>query len=641
MPMIVGTGGHVDHGKTLLVARLTGSDEDLDRWEEEKKRGLTIDLGFAFMQGEEGEKISFIDVPGHEDFVNNMVVGATGIDIGLLVVAADDSLMPQTIEHLEIMDLLGITDYITAVSKIDVADEEMIELVEEEIQELFSNHPGCTLHKIVRTSATENKGIKELQTFISSLCASLEQKKTDEGYLRLPVDRVFTMQGFGTVVTGSLVSGRIHTGEDVEIMPLGIRARIRGIEVDDASVEEAIRGQRTALNLSGIERTDIARGDQVVFPGSVTPSFMVNGVITSAVSLKEPVENRRDVRFMSGTGFAVARIEILDRKNIKPGDTGCLVQLRFREAMPVKNGDRFILRELSPEITIAGGTILETTSAKLTGSKKKEITRLEKLVTASLPQRIEEYIRKNKHAFSTVKGVAFAENCPREKVVKIIDEEISSSLFRKGERYLHNDTISLYTENVLAALSSFHNSNPYDPGADTNDIMNRLPVYFSTDIADIVLDMEVEKGTVIRENGTFKIKGFTVSLSDEEASCAEKIIEHLTSSKNRYTPPAKEEILSSFSDKNIFENAWRYLRKNGKLIQINREMVFPQESLNNAKEIIVNHFEKEEKLEASEFRDKLNSSRKYTIALLEYFDSIGLTQRIGDVRHLVKRDRTS
>jgi len=634
MPVIVGTGGHVDHGKTLLVTRLTGHDEDLDRWEEEKKRGLTIDLGFAFMEDGHGGKVSFVDVPGHEDFVNNMVVGATGIDIGLLVVAADDSVMPQTVEHLDIMDLLGITDYIAAVSKTDTAEEEMIPVVEEDVRDLFRAHPGCTLHSIVRTSASEKTGIDELKENILTLCASVGRKRDDRGFLRLPVDRVFTVSGFGTVVTGSLISGTIRTGEDVEIMPSGVRARVRGIEVDDESVEEAVRGQRTALNLSGIERAGVGRGDQVVFPGSLDPAYMVNAVVSPAVSLKEPVANRREVRFMCGTGSRVARIEMLDRREIRPGDRQCLVQLRFKEAAPVKNLDRFILRELSPEVTIGGGTVLETADTKLTGAKTGDIDRLKKLMYVSPDQRIEEYIRKRTHEFTTVEQAAFEENRPAEEVGEVMERLSGPSLRRIGEKYIHNDTASLYADAIRSALSRFHNDNPYDPGTDEAGIMNRLPRYFNPDITDTVLDKIVEAGDVIHQDGLYRVKGFSVSLSDEEASCAEKILETMLSSENRYTPPSKEEIASMRVPDNVFENAFRYLMASGKLVQVAKGILFPRETVDEVKKTVEGHIRKEGNIEASQLRDALGNSRKYAIALLEYFDDTGFTHRIGDSRVL-------
>ena len=611
MPVIIGTGGHVDHGKTLLVSRLTGHPEDLDRWAEEKKRGLTIDLGFAFLKSDQGDRISFVDVPGHEAFINNMVVGAAGIDAGLLVVAADDSVMPQTVEHLEIMDLLGIRDYIAAVSKIDIVEEEMTELVIEEIEELFSDHPECTLHSIVKTSAAENRGIGKLKDAVVSLCSSLAPEKSDRGFFRLPVDRVFTVKGFGTVVTGSLVSGRVRTGEDAEIVPSGINVRVRGIEVDDSAVDEAVRGERTALNISGADTSSVSRGDQVVCPGSVTPSYMVNAEIHPAVSLREPVENRRDVRFMSGTGETAARMEILNEKTIKPGGGSCLAQFRFRKAVPLKILDRFIIRELSPQITLGGGTVLETSAAKLTGRKTGDIERLKRLVNAPLSLRVEEFVRRNRHSFSTVRDAAFEHNCPPEEIRKVMEEEIFSSLCRTDSGFIHQESADLYADSIRSALSAFHNSHPYDPGADVTDILNSLPRYFNPDIADAVLKTMTDEGSIVLRNGTYSIQGFSVSISDEESRTADSILETLSSAEKRYAPPSKDEMGSGYSQTETFENAWQYLIKSGKLVKVAPGIVFSRTALDEIREMVQQHILKQQSIEASELRDRLGNSRKY------------------------------
>ncbi|MFH1706729.1 MAG: selenocysteine-specific translation elongation factor [Planctomycetota bacterium] len=634
MPLIIGTGGHVDHGKTLLVARLTGHDEDLDRWAEEKTRGLTIDLGFAFLDDGRGGKLAFVDVPGHEDFINNMVVGATGIDLALLVVAADDSVMPQTVEHLDIMDLLGIRDFVVAVSKVDMVDADTVQLVEEEVRELFARHPACRVRAMVRTSAREGTGLEELRAVLRATAAGLEAHADAGAWLRLPVDRVFGMKGFGTVVTGSLASGQVAVDDTVEITPQGLTARVRGIEVDDIRVDRAVRGQRTALNLAGVEKADLKRGCQVVHPGLVRPAFMLNARVQAAVSLKEPVANRRDMRFMAGTYSVPGRVEILNAEALMPGGRDILIQLRLRERVPAAAGDRFILRNLSPEFTVAGGVVLEPAVRRLTATRAADIARLRAIASAPAVERVADFLTQAPHAFHTAGEAALAFNLPLDDVRGMIAGPLAPRLVRDGERIIHREAFDLYAGRITAFLDGFHKAQPFAAGADPAALRSGLPPHFAAVLVDFVLGRLKAEGRVREDRGRLALGTFGLSLAPAEKTLADRILTVLRDPTRRYGPPTRTELAAELGPGKPFDHAWRSLVETAGVVQVERDLYFAADVLEIIRAIVRREIQAKQQTDVKSLRDILQNSRKFALALMEYFDRSGLTRRVGDIRVL-------
>ena len=472
--VVLGTAGHIDHGKTSLVKALTGVDTD--RLKEEKERGITIDLGFASLELPGDIRMGVVDVPGHERFVRNMLAGVGGIDLVMLVIAADEGVMPQTREHLAICQLLEIQDGIVALTKKDMVDEEWLELVTDDVQNFLA---GTFLEgkPILPVSSRTGEGVEEIRAALAERAAQVSHKNVD-GPFRLPIDRVFTMRGFGVVVTGTLFSGRVHLEERVILQPKGTTARVRGIQVHGENVQEATAGQRTAINLQGLEKETIERGDVLAATDSLNPSYMLDATFQLLPNAPRPLKNRDRIRFHQGTAEAIGRVALTGTDALQPGESGFL-QLRLERPVVVRSGDRYVIRSYSPIMTIGGGKILDSNPPKHRRLRPEIIHRFESLTEAEDAERAALFLKE-----AAYQGLALSDLLPRASASRKGLMEILEGLRKESSIEwidaqagwaVHSEALQALESEIQKTLERFHKENPLRPGISKEEMRSRIP----------------------------------------------------------------------------------------------------------------------------------------------------------------------
>ena len=633
---VLGTAGHVDHGKTALIKALTGVDTD--RLKEEKEKGITIELGFASLNLPSGQTIGIVDVPGHEKFIKNMVAGAAGIDVVMLVIAADEGIMPQTKEHFHICSLLGITTGIVALTKIDLVEKEWLKLVKSEIIEFLS---GSFLENapIVPVSAIKQEGLTDLINAIDATVRKINEK-ADDGIFRLPVDRVFTMKGFGTVITGTMISDHIKIGEEIEILPEAITTRIRGIQVHNQPVEEAWAGQRTAINLQGIEKSTIERGNVLVRPKTVWPSKRLDVFVEFLASNSKNLKNRALVRLHTGTSEIIARIILLDKDELAPGQQA-FAQLVLESTDVIVASDRFVLRSYSPVTTIGGGQIIDPLPLKHKRQNEKIIADLNILQTGSLPERISAIMERTGFSGINLRGLTFRLGVNAKKI-----RESLESLFSGKKAILldSEDTtvISAYFYNQLEDLISknlaaYHKKNPLQGGISKEQLKETLGRVISAKLFNLALRSLSKKETIVSNKDNVRLAGHQVQLAGDLDSLRHNIA--LIYSEAGLTPPSLTDVVNDFKDQKAkAQSIIKLMLKEGNLIKINEEMCFSSEVLGKLREDYKAMLIKDGRATPATFKDLTNLSRKYIIPLMEYFDVNKLTVRVGD--HRILREKT-
>ncbi|WP_163328376.1 selenocysteine-specific translation elongation factor [Desulfurobacterium thermolithotrophum] len=624
--LIVGTAGHIDHGKTSLIKALTGIDTD--RWEEEKKRGMTIDLGFANLQLPSGIFVGIVDVPGHEKFIKNMLAGAHGIDFVLFVVAADEGIMPQTEEHLTVCQMLGTKKGIIVLTKKDLVDEEWLELVKEELKEYFE---GTFLENapIVPVSSKTGEGIDKLISEIDKL-AKETSPKIKKGILRLPVDRSFTVKGFGTVITGTLISGKVSVGDNVEILPQKKQVKVRGVQVHGKSVSEAFAGQRTALNLSDVSKEEVERGNVIATPSFLRPTDKVDVELILSKNADVIIQSGHKVHFHHLTKDVEGEVYLIDKDELLPGDK-CFAQIRLKEEIIPVFEDRFVIRNYSPARVIGGGEILNPLpERKFRKRFKKEW--LEDLKTFKGKEKEKilcYYVEKFPGKFSKKDFVQLINLSPDE-VEKLVEYVISKkSLLSFGGKLYSTKYVEELKGKVISTIEKYHREYPISEGMNKESLRTSLKI--PTELLSQVIKGLVEMKKLEDAEGIVKISGF---VPKAEGTRFEKIIEKVenTLKSSNFAPPDLKELLSNLSiqeeDLNLVVN---YLvnRKNYEKIG---DFLYHPESMKKIREILKNHFMKKESLSVGEFKDYLGISRKYAIPLLEYFDRTGELVRKGNER---------
>jgi selenocysteine-specific elongation factor len=633
---VLGTAGHVDHGKTALIKALTGVDTD--RLKEEKERGITIELGFASLNLPSGETLGIVDVPGHEKFIKNMVAGAAGIDVVLLVIAADEGIMPQTKEHLHICSLLGITAGIVALTKIDLVEKEWLELVKSEITE-FLRSSFLESAPIVPVSAVKQEGLTDLIKAIDAAVSKINEK-ADDGIFRLPVDRVFTMKGFGTVITGTMISDHIKIGEEIEILPEAITARIRGIQVHNQPVEEAWSGQRTAINLQGIEKSTIERGNVLVRPKTVWPSQRLDVFVEFLASNSKNLKNRALVRLHTGTSEIIARIILLDKDELAPGQKA-FAQLVLESADVIVASDRFVLRSYSPVTTIGGGQIIDPLPTKHKRKNEKIIADLNILQNGSLPERISVIMERTGFSGINLRGLIFRLGVNTKKI-----RETLESLF-SGKKAIILDSedttvISAYFYNQLEELivkniATYHKESPLQEGISKEQLKETLGRAISTKLFNLALRSLGKKETIVSDKDNVRLTGHQVQLAGDLDSLRHDIARIY--SEAGLTPPSLTEVVSGFKDQKAeAQSIIKLMLKDRDLIKINEEMCFSGEALRKLRDDYKAMLIKDGKATPATFKDLTGLSRKYIIPLMEYFDANKLTVRVGD--HRILREKT-
>ncbi|NOY52702.1 MAG: selenocysteine-specific translation elongation factor [Deltaproteobacteria bacterium] len=630
--LILGTAGHVDHGKTALVRALTGVDTD--RLEEEKKRGITIVLGFAEMELPGGIQVGIVDVPGHERFVNQMLAGVGGVDMIMLVVAADEGVMPQTREHFDICRLLNVRKGLTVITKTDLVDTEWLALVQQDVEGLIEGtflegRPVCPV------SAKTGDGMGALKKSLAEIAGEVEDRDS-RGILRLPVDRVFTMKGFGTVITGTLLSGNVKNGEAVEILPGGLQARVRGMQVHSKSVEEALAGQRTALNLQGVEKESIRRGDTVTVPGLLTPTYMVDAVVTLLPDVEKPLKNRSLIRFYIGASRGVGNIVHLDREQLMPEEQG-YAQIRLREPVVAMGGDRFILRSVSENRTIGGGEILDPQPRKHKTSDPSVVPSLEVLKEGSPEEKAVVFLR---HAgFSGMDLAGFRCRLP---LAKGTAKKILQRLRERGEavtlladtlHLLHMDHLKKIEKKTLSVLTGYHRSKPLEPGIPKAELASRLSTMIGEKVFPSILNHLSRGGKVIVEENRVRLPEHKVCLTSEEEEAARKI--EALYKEAGLAPPYSRKLSGELGlEESLVAEILRHLVERKSLTHIQGDLFMDTKALEAGREKVRAVLEGEGEISVAGMRELLGLTRKYLIPLLEYFDGIGFTARKGDVRVL-------
>lgn len=631
-PIIVGTAGHIDHGKSSLVRALTGIDPD--RLKEEQERGMTIDLGFARFELPDGRTVGIVDVPGHERFIRNMVAGATGTDLVMLVVAADDGVMPQTREHLDIMTLLGIKRGLVALNKIDLVDEDLVELAAEDVADAVR---GTFLEDapVVRMSATTGEGLDDLKQCLARLAGEIEPRSA-AGVFRLPVQRVFSKRGFGTVVTGIPPSGSVQVGDVLEVLPAGVRAKVRGIHAYSEATESGCAGHSMALNLTDVDRERVNRGDVIATPGFFSPVRMVGVRMRVLPSLGRPVTNRMAVRLHTGTADALGEAVLLDREELVPGEEG-LLQVRLSEPVVCAPGDPFILRLASPAVTLGGGVILEESRHRLKRFKGFVIEELNHQAASldSPAALLESTLARLGQELTPIEVLAKATKRTKADTAALLaeleGEQRVATLGAPG-RWIHVDRLEQALASVRSGLDGWFADN--DLRAVMEVLELRRTTRFEASFLAALLDWEQARGgLVVEPGGLVRPAGREVSLDEETLEQRAQLLAALE--RSAFQAPTAEELAEGLR---LPETRVRELLAlvvdEGAGCDIGKGRYLSRHHEQSAREAVTSNCERNGQLEIPELRDALQTTRKFLIPLLEYFDAQGVTLRQGPTRVL-------
>lgn len=631
--VIVGTAGHVDHGKTCLIKALSGIDTD--RLKEEKKRGITIELGFANLIDTDGVHIGIIDVPGHEKFVKNMLAGIGGIDLVLLVIALDEGVMPQTVEHFEILKMLQIRQGIVVLTKSDTVDSDWADMVEEDVRELIK---GSFLEQaeLIRVSSYTGENIDVLRQKIVTMAKQAGRRREEKELFRLPIDRVFTMEGFGTVVTGTLIEGMCEAGEEVMVYPQERLLKIRGVQSHGQKEEKACAGQRTAINLAGIKKEELSRGEVLAYPGSLVNSTMVDATLRLFDSTQRKLKNGDRVHLSYGSAQAIGKVILLDCDVVEAGQEA-LVQLRFDDPICVKRNDKFIIRFYSPVETFGGGTVLNPAADKHKRGQEDIIESLRLKKTGTDMEILEQMVNEESRRFPEAKDLAAWMDLTVSEAEQMLDT------LRNKKKILHLNDGSFvgkaYWEKVseLAnqVLAHFHRENPIVEGMDREELKSRLAerMHLKSGKKAEALIAELEKRKVITIQGSVvSVAGFTVSYSDEASQM-------MTDMENIYKKagievPSTDELVGAYKDKKQARQVLSELTKKGILVKAGTGVLMHKEHWDRALSVLRDHLASHPQITLGEFRDLLGTSRKYAVMLLETYDQMKITKKIGDARVL-------
>ncbi len=631
---VIGTAGHVDHGKSSLVEALSGINPD--RLAEEQARQMTIDLGFAWLSLPNGEEVGIVDVPGHRDFIENMLAGVGGIDAVLLVIAADEGVMPQTKEHLAIIDLLQVNRGVVALNKVDLVDEDWLELVETEVREILS---GTRLAEapLVRVSAKTREGLDALKVALQNELLHLPERG-DNGRPRLPIDRVFTLSGFGTIVTGTLIDSNLEVGMECEILPKGLKTRIRSLQTHKKKEQVAQAGSRTAANLAGVAVEEIQRGDVLVKAGTFRPTQRLDAQIRMLKDASTSLKHNMEIKFFLYTAEVLGRVRVLGVEEIHPGEEGW-IQIELNSPVITARGDRFILRRPSPAETLGGGEVLDASPArryKRFGTEWRE--RLEALSMADPAEVILKLLQRNQWLSmdEIVRQTNFAAQMVAPTVQRLLEEGLvldPAQRFSKGGKEASQTPLVAQTQweawqkKAHQLLETYHQQFPLRRGMPREELKNRLKLPMP--LFQPLLEVLNGQGEVCEVRQFVALAAFQIRLTPAQQEQAEALLRLFK--QNPFAPPSVKECKQQLGDE-----LYQALLELETLIQVSEEVVFRRQDYLNAMQQVRQLLAQEGEISAAQVRDHLQTSRKYALALLEHFDQIGITERRGDVRVLRK-----
>jgi len=613
--VVIGTAGHVDHGKTALVKALTGVDAD--RWEEEKRRGITIDLGFARLDLGEGVTASIVDVPGHEDFVRNMVAGATGMDVVMLVIAADEGVMPQTNEHLAILQFLGVCSGLVAITKCDLVEEEWLELVEDDITQKLAVSSIEWSPDAYRVSSVTGRGVEELVAGLNE-AANTAKLRSEEDLFRLPVDRAFSIAGAGTVVTGTTWTGTVSVGDEVRLLPGEAKARVRGIEVHDESCTNALPGRRTALALAGLSRSEVERGTTVVADSGWRPTKTVDALVT-LLPESRPLTQRSRVRFHLGTAEVMARLTPLQAE-VEPGAERAAVRFRLEAPVVCRWGDHGVIRSYSPVTTIGGCVVVDPFPAP----KPRRPLGLEARASAEPLTRLVEFVRAAGEQGLDVEDLPVRIGISLENVDALVDA--SGGILQVGGRLFSQEVVAGARIATVAAIEAYHAANPLEPGLPRDLARKKIT---SESLADRVQQMLADDGAIAIEGKSLRVSSFQARLSEDQLDLAEKLKQELVNAGFEGRTPAElGHILPPETATDLLE----FLVREGTTVRVRKDRYYEKDELARLVRVVLAEIDRLGGVTPAELREKTGLSRKYLIPLLEWLDVQSITVRKGDSR---------
>lgn len=622
--IIIGTAGHIDHGKTTLVKALSGIETDTTK--EEKERGLSINLGFAYFDLPNGKRCGIVDVPGHEKFIKNMLAGVSGINLVLLLIDAKEGIMPQTKEHVDILSLLGINNCIVVITKIDLVDKEYLELVREDVEDYISN-TSLSGSKIIEVDSISRKGIEKLLEEIEKETSYIEQKNINKD-ARLNIDRVFQIKGFGTVVTGTLIEGQVNVGDELELYPSGLRVKVRNIQVHEKDVNTAYAGQRTAINLANIKLSDVKRGDSLAKEGSLIITNVIDVEIKLISHIKYSLELWDRIRFYTGTIEVMARVVPLGTDKIASGEKG-FVQLRLEEEIAIKNQDKFIIRTYSPMETIGGGIILDSKPIKHTRFNEEVLLRLTSQLSGNLEQLILNNLLLSDSFIVSINEIKKELGCQIEELNSAINElERDKAIIKTPMGYIHEKKYNEILEDVKKILADYHTKYKLRAGMPRIELVSKFKIV-KKDL-NVLLDIFVNNGSIQSTNNIISNNNFKVEYNSQQSK--EKVSIEKILLESGYTPPSKKELINNSKvRKEVLESLI-----GTKVINLDEDLVIHNNYYKEAANKVREHFITNDKLTLAEFRDMTGSSRKYSMAILESLDRDKVTRRVENYRVLIK-----
>ena len=626
--IIIGTAGHIDHGKTTLIKALTG--RNTDRWEEEQRRGITIDLGFTYFDLPSGDRAGIIDVPGHERFINNMVAGVVGMDLVLLVIAADEGIMPQTREHMDILNLLGIEKSIIVLNKCDLVDEEWLELVEEEVKEEL--HGTFLEHApVVKVSAATGEGLDSLIDTIVHMTSDEVVSKDVQTIPRLPIDRAFTLSGFGTIITGTLVSGTITKEDTLEMYPIGKECKIRSIQVHGQDKNECYAGQRVAINLSNVKKKEIKRGCVLAPPNSMKNTDLLDVKLQILDSSMRILTNHTRLHFFTGTSEILCRAVLLDKEEIGPGESG-YVQLRLEEEIAVRRGDKFVVRFYSPMETIGGGVILEPNPGVKRRFREEVIEELKRKESGSTADVIELHVKEHKDTLITMTELAKLTALSVEEVqedVKELEEQGLVCVFpmRKDTYVWHTDSKRVAGQLLNQALKNYEDKYPYRYGMKKAEVQVTHFPKIKPNVFDKIIEKLIDEGHLKRVEEFLCTPEYEVRKDEIYGKVSKILID--TFAKAKYDFVRYSEIDLKGISRDIADDILNILLEEQKIVKVTDDMYTLSEYMQHAKELIQEKLQENPVITIAQVRDIFETSRKSAKPILEYMDGIKVTKKTG------------